>query len=121
MTQNVLLITKHLEGTKEPLEYKGLEGKIVWLSLGHNSKRIANPNVSIEPLGQLWLISELHENMAKCTFSTCITVNTEHELVRIEQRVGTTVIRNPLTCLPREILKCWSMKNKEIIFNRKYS
>ena len=81
-----------------------------------------SPEGVIELLGRLLLVPEHQENMAKCTSSTSVAVNSKHGRVHEEYRMEKIKVRrNPLTCLPGEILKCWSMKNKEKKnINRKY-
>ena len=97
LNQNLFLIIKiHLEVSNKPIEHKGFASKIVWFFLQHISKRMLLK--LIELLAQHFIVSELQENMARCTTSTSIAaVNSKHERVRVEYRMEITVRRNPLT------------------------
>ena len=77
---------------------KGLQAKsFVFFSVTY-FKAYLSPEVVIELLAQLCIVSELQENIAKCTTSTSIAaVNSKHERVHVEYRMQITIRRNPLT------------------------
>ena len=80
LIKTYFLKKKHLEVTNDPLEHKGLEGKIVRL-FGTHFNVYLSPEGVIELLGRLLIVSEHQENMAKCTTSAFVAVNSKHAWV----------------------------------------